>query len=81
MICEELGAPVAEAPIGIRVGDDGDNDVILRDTAGLQFLNKLLCAAWFSALEQRCFRSMRGRIDEPTLRSFGVVPETESGNS
>jgi hypothetical protein len=36
-----LGAPVAEAPIGIRVGDDGDNDVILFDTAGLQFLNEL----------------------------------------
>jgi hypothetical protein len=38
---EELGASVAEAPIGVRVGDDGDNDVILFDTAGLQFLNEL----------------------------------------
>jgi hypothetical protein len=28
--CEELCASVAEAPIGIRVGDDGDNDVIHR---------------------------------------------------
>jgi hypothetical protein len=38
---EELGASVAEAPIGIRVGNDGDNDVILFDTAGLQFFNEL----------------------------------------
>ena len=38
---EELCVSVAEAPIGIRVGDDGDNDVILFDTARLQFLNKL----------------------------------------
>ena len=38
---EELCASVAEAPIGIRVGDDRDNDVSLFDTTGLQFLNEL----------------------------------------
>src|SRR5271156_1457791 len=38
---QELCASVAEAPICIRIDDNGDDDVILFDTAGLQFLNQL----------------------------------------
>ena len=80
MIGEESAASVAEAPISIRVAKGGDNDVILRDTVGLQFLNQLCVQRGFPGLAQRCFRCMRGRIEEPALGSFGVVPETESGN-
>jgi hypothetical protein len=38
---EELGPPVSEAPVSIGVLDDGDDDVVLLDTAGLQFLDEL----------------------------------------
>src|ERR1700736_6101371 len=38
---EELRSSVSEAPIGIGIRDDGDDDIVLLDAAGLQFLDKL----------------------------------------
>lgn len=60
---EELGASVAEAPIGIRVGNDGDNDVILFDTAGLQFFNE--------------FCIQRGLLSLQLHETFSLVSEAD----
>ena len=38
---EELCPSVSEAPIGIRVRNNRDDDITLYDTTGLQFLNEL----------------------------------------
>src|SRR5882757_8946640 len=38
---EELRSSVAEAPVGVGVRNDGDHDIVLFDTAGLQFLDEL----------------------------------------
>ena len=38
---EELGPSVSEAPVSIGVLNDGDDDVVLLDTAGLQFRDEL----------------------------------------
>jgi hypothetical protein len=38
---EELRPSVSEAPVSIGVLNDGDDDVVLLDTAGLQFLDEL----------------------------------------
>src|SRR6266404_8540848 len=38
---EELRPSVSEAPVSIGILNDGDDDVVLLDTAGLQFLDEL----------------------------------------
>ena len=37
---EELRPAVTEAPVGVGVGNDGDDDIVLFDSAGPQFLDE-----------------------------------------
>ena len=53
---EELRPSVAEAPVGVGVCNDGDHDIVLFDTAGLQFLDEIdieVCLLLLGSLSAR----------------------------
>jgi hypothetical protein len=62
---EELGPSVSEAPVGIGVLDDGDDDVVLLDAAGLQFRDELCVEVVFCC-------SVRCRLAIPMKTTFLV---------
>jgi hypothetical protein len=72
LACEELRASVAEAPVGVGVGYDGDDDIIRFDTAALQLLTEICIKGCL--LRLRSFSACDP--DEDNL--FGAI-DTEPG--